>query len=242
MSLAAIMALESVLRSKGNMSKWEREVVSSSISRATGDFLLGATVSFATVFSTFWAIPRTARVFISGYAGLTGGKWTAGRKLESQIDKLLGLQGTRIQSELATLILTEFKNDKSLVKLVRKQYYAEQVYGDINPDISLFRWRPRNLYVESQNNENFEKIDQNKSSESKIDKPQSNSTVEKYSDVELFVDPFECLFGCLEGENKEMLINQMNQSDLGQNISKKQIRAQKRAHRRRKSQNSDEMK
>ncbi|KAJ4767800.1 hypothetical protein LUZ62_078175 [Rhynchospora pubera] len=251
-----ILELQSVLESKGKLSKWEQELFNSIIYSAVTDFFKGAVGSISVVWPAFWAIPTISRLTLSTVAGVVAGRWYGGRTIDASIDRSLGLQGTRVQRELTSLILTKYKDDKSLQKLVRKHFYSEQVFRDVNPEVPVFLWRPRNTYVEfssSQNQIEADRVELNQKNRQhepttekndttphsqRSDYSENSSLHEKQNTTvnhnwDLFVDPLESIFGYPESS---MEAKPMRQSEATEVLSRRQVRAlKKRAHRRQRS-------
>ncbi|XP_078165132.1 uncharacterized protein LOC144559853 isoform X2 [Carex rostrata] len=237
MRLKFLAEMKSFLYSK-KRSEWEEEQIEIFVGRVVLNFVTGAVVSF----SVAWPV-----------AGLAGGRWNGGRSMDAGIHRLfVDLQGTPSQTDLASFILREFKEDKSLLILLRKHFYSEQVFGDVNPDVPLSRWRPRNTYIDlaaSQNHtqahrvEFYQKLDQYKRTTEKSairsDSSENNGLPEKQNNNEnrnwdLFVDPLESIFGYPE-DSKET----KPQSEATEVLSRRQARALKRTHGRQRSNYSN---
>ena len=56
-------------------------------------------------------------------------------------------------------LLAKHANEASSVKLVSKHFFPEQVFSDLNPDESIFRWRLRNLYIDSTASQGTQRIE-----------------------------------------------------------------------------------
>ncbi|KAJ1687356.1 hypothetical protein LUZ63_018746 [Rhynchospora breviuscula] len=251
-----LLELHRVLESKGKLSKWEKELFKSIAFSAVTDFFKGAVGSISVVWPAFWAIPTISRLTLSTVAGIVAGNWYGCRTIGASIDRSLGLQGTRVQRELASLILTEYKDDKSLQMLMRKHFYSEQVFRDVNSEVPVFLWRPRNTYVEfslSQNQIEADGVELNQKNRQheptteksdttphsqKSDYSENSSLHEKQNTTrnhnwDLFVDPLESIFGYPEGS---MEAKPMRQSEATEVLSRREVRALKRrAHRRQRS-------
>ncbi|KAJ3702452.1 hypothetical protein LUZ61_006157 [Rhynchospora tenuis] len=249
------MELKSVLESQRKLSKQEQELFKSFILSSSADFCKGAVGSISVVWPAFWAIPTISRLALSTVAGVVVGKWYGGRTIDATIDRSLGLQGTRVQRELASLILRKYKDDKSLQMLLRKHFYSELVFRDVNSEVPVFLWRPRNTYVEfsaSQNQIEADRVELNQKNRQREPTKKSDTTPPSqrsdYSENsslheklntntnhnwDLFVDPLESIFGYPEGS---METEPMRQSEATEVLSRRQVRALKRrAHRRQRS-------
>ncbi|WOL03124.1 hypothetical protein Cni_G11844 [Canna indica] len=95
-------------------------------------------------------------------SALIFGYWGRNRALSECVDQIITIDGSRIQNELATIILSKHENNTSLMKLVSKHYYSEWVYNDLNQDKPILRWRPRDAYGD--NTDAFKKTELENSS------------------------------------------------------------------------------
>ncbi|XP_042451668.1 uncharacterized protein LOC122036427 isoform X3 [Zingiber officinale] len=153
--------------------------------------------------------------------------------LVGDFNKHRALEGSRIQRELANVILTKHANSPEKVKLVRKHYYPEQVFSDLNPDKTTFRWRLRNVYMDGtshrtdsvEDNDNHDKQDLQPDQFSYQGAPGGDMIVDRYQGApvgDMIVDPLDFIFGYPES-NKEI-----KQSDNTVVPSKRRLRAYKR--------------
>ncbi|KAL0368107.1 UNVERIFIED_CONTAM: hypothetical protein Scaly_1029600 [Sesamum calycinum] len=74
------------------------------------------------------------------------GFWRVGRSVESSVEHILSLEGTRIQRELANIMLMKYHNDPWVMQRLSKHFYSEEVYDDSSIDRPTLRWRFRNFF------------------------------------------------------------------------------------------------
>ncbi|OAY76067.1 hypothetical protein ACMD2_05919 [Ananas comosus] len=97
--------LEEVLRSKPSkdrVSAWEEAVLQSCKARAIRDFTVGACVS-SVIVCLQEAYSWTEVQHIGWVCHHVGGMWKFDRSLNACVEQILGLEGSRIQKELASL-------------------------------------------------------------------------------------------------------------------------------------------
>uniref|UniRef100_A0A6V7QSR1 Uncharacterized protein n=1 Tax=Ananas comosus var. bracteatus TaxID=296719 RepID=A0A6V7QSR1_ANACO len=219
--------LEEVLRSKPSkdrVSAWEEAVLQSCKARAIRDFTVGACVSSAIVWSACRRLTHGQRFNISVGSAIIGGMWKFDRSLNACVEQILGLEGSRIQKELASLILTKHSDNTSKVQLVSKHFYPEQVFNDLNPDKPFIRWRSRNAYVD--NSSLQQRSEDNEDSNSYDGRDRQLKQINRSAVGDMIADPLECIFGYPESGMEA------NQDDNKGTLHKRQLRARKRAHRR----------
>ncbi|XP_074577336.1 uncharacterized protein LOC141833739 isoform X2 [Curcuma longa] len=219
--MAVLLELEKTLRSKPNGEKItprEELVLHACKSKSIRDFTVGFCASSAAV----WA---GSAIFC--------GMWRFNNSLNVCVDQLLALEGSRIQRELANVILSKHADSPEKVRLVRKHYYPEQVFSDLNPDQTTFRWRLRNVYMDStshrtdsvEDNYNHDKQDLKPDQFSYQGAPVGDMLVDRYQGApvgDMIVDPLDCIFGYPES------IKEIKQSDDTVVPSRRRLRAYKR--------------
>ncbi|XP_008804949.2 uncharacterized protein LOC103718080 [Phoenix dactylifera] len=225
--------LEDVLRSKPTEEKitaGEELVLQTCKSRAIRDFTLGAGFSSAVVWTATRRLTHGQRFNISVGSAMLTGMWRFDRSLNSCLDQILGLEGSRMQRELTNIILTKHRDNVSRVQLVGKHFYPEQVFNDLNPDKPFLRWRSRNLYMD---NTAVQKIEGPEDS-SYHDKPDIQPRYSTRSlGGDMLADPLDCIFGYPES-NVEI-----THSDEMGTYPRRRLRSLKRAHRRHRAKNSE---
>ncbi|URD71829.1 hypothetical protein MUK42_25489 [Musa troglodytarum] len=224
-----LVELEEVLRSKSEREKItpsEELVLQTCKSKSIRDFTVGFFVSSAAVWTATRRLTRALRFNLTLGSGTFLGMWGFDRSLSSCIDRIMQLEGSRIQSELANIILAKHANEASSVKLVSKHFFPEQVFSDLNPDEPIFRWRLRNLYIDntaaSQGTERIE--DSGDHDKHNIQPNQSTFQGSHVGDMTAY--PLDCVFGYPDGTSEMM------QSDNSGEPPGRRLRAHRKANRR----------
>ncbi|XP_064995730.1 uncharacterized protein LOC135631777 [Musa acuminata AAA Group] len=245
-----LVELEEVLRSKSEREKItpsEELVLQTCKSKSIRDFTVGFLVSSAAVWTgknmkyvarlyRRWReistrrLTRALRFNLSLGSGTFLGMWGFDRSLSSCIDRMMQLEGSRIQRELANIILAKHANEASSVKLVSKHFFPEQVFSDLNPDESIFRWRLRNLYIDSTASQGTQRIEDG--GDHDIQPNQSTFQSSHVGDMTAY--PLDCVFGYPDG-NSEMM-----QSDDSGVPPRRRLRAHRKANRRHRTRCSEE--
>ncbi|KAG6466624.1 uncharacterized protein LOC122036427 isoform X1 [Zingiber officinale] len=234
--MGVLLELEKTLRSKSNGEKItprEELVLDACKSKSIRDFTVGFCASSAAVWAASRRLQQAQRFNLSISSAIFCGMWRFNNSLNVCVDQLLALEGSRIQRELANVILTKHANSPEKVKLVRKHYYPEQVFSDLNPDKTTFRWRLRNVYMDGtshrtdsvEDNDNHDKQDLQPDQFSYQGAPGGDMIVDRYQGApvgDMIVDPLDFIFGYPES-NKEI-----KQSDNTVVPSKRRLRAYKR--------------
>ncbi|XP_021897119.1 uncharacterized protein LOC110814087 isoform X2 [Carica papaya] len=161
--------------------------------------------------------------------------WRSAKSLISCTDHILGLDGTRMQRELANIMIRTNKGESWRWKLLSKHFFSEIVYEDSNPDDPVIRWRARSFFTDSgfheKRTDNAD--DSHGSSQNTM---QNDPNGKKYSmepkqvpvnsTAGLMVDPFDCVFGYTTTE-------EIHHPGASGTAGKVLSRNHKRAHRRR---------
>lgn len=119
--------------------KWQRHTLRNSIIGFSG-------AAAATMLVT----PRRLNIFVRG--GLSLGPsiacalWNFGRSLESWNDHFLSLEGSRMQRELANIMLKRYRYDPLVLQRLSKHFYLEEVYKDSSADKPKYIWQSRYFY------------------------------------------------------------------------------------------------
>ncbi|KAJ6808856.1 uncharacterized protein M6B38_279460 [Iris pallida] len=194
--------LENMLRSKpakDRITAKEELVLLACKAKAIRDFTIGACASSAVVWIATKRFTHGQRFNTSVGSAMIAGMWKFNRTLNSCVDQILGLQGSRLQLELAFIILAKHQQDESRMNLVRKYFYPEEVFSDTKPDSPFFRWRYRNMYFDNSAHERTEEY-KDESCEEKSDEQkrvQSTST----GGGDMTADTFDILFGHEDGKD-----------------------------------------
>ncbi|CAN6439731.1 unnamed protein product [Victoria cruziana] len=142
-----LVELEQILRSsKESLTQEEAHVLQSCKARAVRDFTFSACLASGITWTATRKLAYAHRFNLSGGAAILFGMWRFDRSLNSCLDQILALEGSRMQRELAKLILTKYQDDPWRMELVKKHFYSERVFNDSNPEKPLSRWRQRHFF------------------------------------------------------------------------------------------------
>ncbi|XP_028773524.1 uncharacterized protein LOC114730592 [Neltuma alba] len=143
----ALWKLEQVLMSKREkLTPQEADILSSCKSKALDDFIDSASLAGIVAWSATWKLKRSFRVNLTAGAAAVFGLRRLLRSLDSSIDHILQQDGSIMQKELADILVTQFQNDPSKMRLISKYFYTERVYDDSTSNHPKLRWRYRNSY------------------------------------------------------------------------------------------------
>ncbi|KAI3459398.1 hypothetical protein Pfo_016061 [Paulownia fortunei] len=144
----ALFDLEQVLRSKKEqLTLQEANILMVWKAEALRDFTIGWGGG---AIVTWLATQRLHKLLRFNYT-LVGGtaaacvSWKFGRSAESSIQRILSLEGSRIQIELANIMLKKYHDDPWALQHLSKHFYSEEVYDDSSVDRPILRWRLRNF-------------------------------------------------------------------------------------------------
>lgn len=138
--------LEVKLRSsKVKLTREEENVLRKCKEKAIRDFMIGALVTSGITWTVTPRLGLGYRLNATGAAAVVSGNWRFDRALNSCLDTVLSLDGSRLQKELATILLTKYSHNPWRMQLVNKHYYLEKVYDESNLEVPQSRWRRRNL-------------------------------------------------------------------------------------------------
>ncbi|KAI4368357.1 hypothetical protein MLD38_016923 [Melastoma candidum] len=144
-----LMELHNVLLKKGNVTQEETQVFLSIKSKAVRDFSIGAAASSLLAWAATRRLNPVTRISLSGGAGATFGLWAFSRSFNSCIENILSLEGTRMQNELAKIVVRKYHHDPSRIQQISRHFYAEQVFDDSASDLPKLRWRHRSFFSDS---------------------------------------------------------------------------------------------
>ncbi|XP_052191376.1 uncharacterized protein LOC127800670 isoform X2 [Diospyros lotus] len=130
-----LFELEQVLRSKQEtLTSQEANVLMTCRARVVKDFIIGAAASGGLA----WL----------GAAALSG-TWRSIRSLESCLEHILSLDGSRMQKELANILVKRHGDNPKIAQFLSKRFYSEKVFDDYSIDQPRLRWRYRNFFSDN---------------------------------------------------------------------------------------------
>ncbi|KAF9605109.1 hypothetical protein IFM89_013779 [Coptis chinensis] len=143
----ALLELEQILKaSKDKMTREEADVFNTSKANAIKDFTLTTCITSGIAWTALRKLGYGMRISLSGGTALVSGWWSFTRCLDSSVDNILAMEGSRMQNELANIILTKNQHDPWRMQLLKKHFYPEKVFDDSNSDQPISRWRLRNFF------------------------------------------------------------------------------------------------
>lgn len=180
------------------------------------------------------------RATVAGGAGFFTVMWRLRRSVDSCVDRILGMDGSRMQHELKKIILEKYGNDPEKMRLFSKHFYCEELFSDSTPGHPKSVYRQRHTYVDEHrtadgdtNHESTKKgvINQPRSDDSNVKVKSSSSEIKQVPinpgiNIFGYGDPLDVLFGD-SSANEELA-----QPDESGSSAKVQSRSQKRARRR----------
>ncbi|KAB2625424.1 hypothetical protein D8674_017084 [Pyrus ussuriensis x Pyrus communis] len=190
-------------------------------SKAVREFTFGGLAAATVAWTASKKLNKFVRLNLSGGAAAIFGLWIFSRSLNSCVDHILSQDGSRLQAELATIMVKKYQNDPSMMRLISKQFYSEKVFDDANSDQPTLRWRYRNYFSDNithgrrtdysnpqGDSEQASHGDHQSASDSDSRNIQNDSDKKRFapkqvpmnSNVDSMVDPFDCVFGNTSGE------------------------------------------
>ncbi|XP_042517226.1 uncharacterized protein LOC122091389 isoform X2 [Macadamia integrifolia] len=228
----ALVELEQIFRSsKYQLTREEANVFHTCRARSVRDFIVGACVASGAVWTATRSLRYAMRINLSVGAAVFSGGWRFNRSLDSCLGDILSLEGSRMQKELANLILKKYRDDPWRMQLVNKHFYLEKVFDDLSIDKPISRWRHRNFFGE---NVAQSQRTQNVDSDSEPTDMEAKQSVMMTSSVDVIADPLDCVFGGYGGKGEE--IHHLDTTGVS---PRRRIRANKRAHRRHQMQQQE---
>ncbi|RWW83437.1 hypothetical protein BHE74_00008053, partial [Ensete ventricosum] len=140
---------------------------------------------------------KSIRDFTVGFLASSAAVWTGTSNQETY---------TSTEVQLVPRILAKHATEVSCVKLVSKHFFPEQVFSDLNPDEPIFRWRLRNIYIDSTVSQGTNERIEDGGNRDKYDIDPNQSPGSHVGDMTAY--PLDCVFGYPE-DNSEMM-----QSDI----------------------------
>ncbi|CAA0829109.1 Unknown protein [Striga hermonthica] len=223
----ALFDLERILRSKKEpLTVREANVLMAWRAHAMRDFTVGYCGGSIVTWLATQRLRKIFRTNLSLGAGFVCGIWKFGKSVDSSVQHILSLKGSRIQGELANIMLKKYHRNPWVIQQLSKHFYTEEVYDDSSVDRPMIRWRHRNFTVDrSQNTSYGEEAHSNESrvNETTLEPKQ----VHVNSGGNAMENPLDLIFGFSESaENVSTPVEKVSK------LSKKQRRKEKRAARR----------
>ncbi|XP_021811837.1 uncharacterized protein LOC110755005 [Prunus avium] len=257
-----LFELEQHFRSKQvNLTPEERTLLLTCKSKALREFTFGGLAAATVAWTASSKLNKLIRINLSGGAAALFGLWRISRSLDSCVNHILSQDGSRMQAELATIMVRKYQNDPSRMRLISKQFYSEKVFDDATSDQPTIRWRYRNYFSDNithgreTNDSDSYSNSQGDSEKGSHGNPHNTSgsdsqhtqnvsnkkwvkfdpkQVPTNSGVDAMVDPLDCVFGNTTSE--EILLPSTSSSS-----PKAHTRNRKRSHRRRRMHHQEDL-
>lgn len=144
--MSALFDLDEVLRAKQvKLTPSEVNFLAAWKSKARKDFYTGSLVGGTIMWAATWRLRKIYQTELSIGAAIGLGFWRCSKSLDSCVDYVLSLEGSRLQHELANIMAKKYGDDPSKMKILSKHFYSEKVYDDSVSGPKL-RWRFRNFF------------------------------------------------------------------------------------------------
>ncbi|OMO80761.1 hypothetical protein CCACVL1_12774 [Corchorus capsularis] len=204
---SVLFDLEETLRAKKDLTLEEEAIMEKWKSKAVGSFFEGvlagsAIGALATVpwklHKLLWWTMTSGAVTIFAFRRFRS-------SIHSSLDDILASDRTRMQRELANIIVKKYRHEPLLMQLISKNFYSEEVYDDSSSELQI-RCRYRNFFSDisyDQETDNDSQNDSHKAAASsdshkKFDSKRIDSSSKQIpvdSGVDLMEDPLDFIFG-----------------------------------------------
>lgn len=233
----ALFDLEHVLRSKKEqLTLEEANVLLQWRAQAMRDFTVGFGGGSIVTWLATQRLRYLLRLNITLGAAAACGFWRVGRSVESSVEHILSLEGTRIQRELANIMLMKYHNDPWVMQRLSKHFYSEEVYDDSSVDRPTLRWRFRNFFGDPvTRSESTSYRDETDSQNNDVKK---TTTEPKQVNVDTAWDIMENPFDLIFGQPGD--VETVPHADTPSISSLRQRRRERRARRRHRRHHQDE--
>lgn len=232
----ALFELEQILRSKQEkLTSQETNVLMACKADALREFTVGGVVAAAVSWLATRRLSTLYRINLSAGSAAISAFWRFDRSLDSSVEHILSSDGSRMQMELANIILRKYGDNSTTMRLITKHFYSEKVFDDSSTDQPKIRWRYRNFFSDnvalSQRTHNGdahgygENTDLQKTDTENTNEPK-HVPVARSPDLDAITNPFDCVFG-VTGSSEE--IHPTSTSSIS---PKRHGRSHKRSHRR----------
>uniref|UniRef100_A0A0E0M7W5 Uncharacterized protein n=1 Tax=Oryza punctata TaxID=4537 RepID=A0A0E0M7W5_ORYPU len=143
--------------------------------------------------------PRIPRICMAAGSAWIVGKFAYYTTLQATPNFILKDGEERMKMELANIILNKHSDERTLVKAVKKHFFAEHLFSDQYQDRPLFRWHLRHTYVDSAFMERVKEIEV-KNSNDGSGSISGHRTTNTRSFGDLMEDPLACILGSPDGD------------------------------------------
>lgn len=189
----SLLDLEEVLRSQQDkLSSQEENFLMTWKEKVFSQFAVGAVAGGAIAWSATGNLHKMFRISLAGGAAVITSRWTFKRSFNSCIEQILCMDGSRMQKDLANIMLKRYPNHPETRNLLSKHFYCENVFDDSTSDTPKSRWRYRNNFVESAAHP--QRTDESYDPDANIG-PEHKSVPMNNNGFVAMENPFDCIFG-----------------------------------------------
>ncbi|XP_024463316.2 uncharacterized protein LOC7473412 isoform X1 [Populus trichocarpa] len=209
----------------------EANILQTCKSKAVRHFTAGVITGAAVAWAATWKLSRFAQANISGGAAALFGFWRFNKSLDTCVDHILAMDGSRLQKELANIMANKYQDDPWSMHRLNKHFYSENVFVDSNSDRPIIRRRNRNFFVDDvaygqrthdSDSHNVSHVD---SDVKRADVESKKVPMKPGADV--MEDPLECIFGFMAS------VEEIHHPVASGKPARVLNRSQKRSHHRR---------
>ncbi|XP_050373768.1 uncharacterized protein LOC126791366 [Argentina anserina] len=145
-----LFEMEDNLKSKqAKLTPEEAKVLAACKSKAVRAFTYGGLAAGVVTWTATSRLSKMIQLNLTGGAAAMFGLWTFSKALDSCAEHILALDGSRLQAELATIMVTKHQNDRHRMQLISKQFFCEEVFDDSTSGRPKIRWRYRNYFSDN---------------------------------------------------------------------------------------------
>ncbi|XP_058105961.1 uncharacterized protein LOC131249308 [Magnolia sinica] len=228
----ALIELDVVLRStKEKLTLEEENILRTCKEKSIRAFTFGACLASGVVWTATRRLSYGYRLNLSGGAAVMSGMWSCDRAMNSCLNHIMALEGSRMQTVLTFLLLTRHQDNPRKLQLVKNHFYCEKVYDDSTLDQPKPRWRYRNFYGDNVG----DNVGQQTHEDNHIHKPDLEpEQLTRTSANDVIVDPLDCILGYAKPGDE------IHHADsTGNSLRRKHARGHKKAHRRHRTHHSE---
>ncbi|XP_047332106.1 uncharacterized protein LOC124935731 [Impatiens glandulifera] len=145
---AALLELEQILLSKQvPLTGQESNILMNYKANCLKDLIIGGGAGGIVSWIATGMLNAVIRInVVAGVAAATG-VWKFHKTVDSCVEDIISLNGSKIQQLMGNIILENHTNDPWLMQLINKHFYVEKVYDDSSSRQPKLRWRYRNFYI-----------------------------------------------------------------------------------------------
>ncbi|EEF45284.1 conserved hypothetical protein [Ricinus communis] len=234
---AAFVDLKQILKWE-KLTPKEESVLRACEFKAVRGLMNGALIGGTVAFAATRKLDRFSQVFLSvGVAGLLGLE-IFDRSMNSCLDDILNLNGSRIQRELANIIVNKHQDNPWTMQRMHRLFYQEKVFDDSSLDKPILKWRYRNFFGNDcvhgrRTNYSDSHVLHNYSDSKEV--PLAAKQVPMNPDVDMMEDPLDSIFGHMAPMEE---IRHLSSSSTP---SRADTRSHRRSRRRRRLQNYESL-